>query len=116
MGVPLKAGSSSIGVVVVQSYTDKIRFGAQDKEILTFVSQQVASAIEHKRNEELLRRSEGRYRSLVESAAYGICRSTLDGKFIDVNSALVNMLGYKDAAEVLALDPRRDVFLKWPGS
>jgi two-component system cell cycle sensor histidine kinase/response regulator CckA len=111
MGVPLKAGNNSFGVLVVQSYTDNVRFGERDKEILTFVSQQLASAIEHKRSEEALRRSEARYRSLVQSAVYGLYRSSLEGKFLDVNPALITMLGYDSAEEVLALDPRHDVFL-----
>ena len=111
LGVPLRAANHIFGVLVVQSYTDNVRFGEKDKEILTFVSQQVASAVEHKRNEQALRRSEARYRSLVQSAVYGIYRSSLEGKFLDVNPALVAMLGYNSAQEVLDLDPRRDVFL-----
>jgi two-component system, cell cycle sensor histidine kinase and response regulator CckA len=111
LGVPLKAGSDIIGVVVVQSYSGNVRFGEADKNILTFVSQQLASAIDHKRNEEALRHSEARYRSLVQSAVYGIYRSGLDGKFLDMNSAVVSMLGYDSIEKVLALDPKRDVFL-----
>ena len=110
LGVPLKVGNTSIGAVVVQSYTENVRFGEKDKEILTFVSQQLASAIEHKRHEEALRRSEARYRSLVQSAAYGIYRASGKGQFLDVNPALITMLGYSSADEVLALDPQKDVF------
>jgi two-component system cell cycle sensor histidine kinase/response regulator CckA len=111
LGVPLKAAGNTFGVLVVQSYTDNVRFREKDRDILTFVSQQVASAIEHKRNEEALRRSEARYRSLVQSAVYGIYRSSLEGKFLDVNPALIAMLGYSSAEEVLGLDPQCDVFL-----
>jgi PAS domain S-box-containing protein len=111
LGVPLKAGNNTFGVLVVQSYTGNVRFGDKEKEVLTFVSQQLASAIEHKRNEEALRRSEARYRSLVQSAVYGIYRSSLEGRFFDVNPALIAMLGYDSAEEVLALDPKSDVFL-----
>lgn len=111
LGVPLKIGNDTIGVVVVQSYSGNIRFGEKEKGILTFVSQQLASALEHKRNEEALRRSEARYRSLVQSAAYGMYTSSVDGKFLDVNPALVAILGYDSAEEVLALDPMRDLFV-----
>ena len=111
LGVPLKAGNTTFGVLVVQSYGAGARFGEKDKEILQFVSQQLASAIEYKRNEEALRRSEARYRSLVQSAVYGIYRSSLEGRFFDVNPALIAMLGYESAEEVLALDPKSDVFL-----
>lgn len=111
VGVPLKVGSNAVGVLVVQSYSSNVRFGEKEKNILTFVSQQLASAVEHKRNEEALRRSEARYRSLVQSAVYGIYRCSLDGKFLDVNPALVTMLGYDLAEEVLALDPHKEVFV-----
>jgi PAS domain S-box-containing protein len=110
MGIPLRAGSNTFGVLVVQSYTECVRYGEKDKEILTFVSQQVASAIEHKRSEEALRHSEVRYRSLVQSAVYGIYRSSLQGKFLDVNPAMIAMLGYNSAEELLDLDPEKDVF------
>ena len=111
LGVPLRIGNTSIGALVVQSYNEKVRFGERDREILKFVSQQLATAIEHKRHEEALRRSEARYRSLILSAAYGIYRCSLEGKFLDVNPALINMLGYGSVEEVLALDPKQDVFL-----
>lgn len=111
LGVPLRAGNQTFGVLVVQSYSEDVRFSERDKEILTFVSQQVASAIDHKRHEEALRRSEARYRSLVQSAVYGICRSSVEGKFLDVNPALIHMLGYESPEEVVKLDPRQEVFL-----
>jgi two-component system, cell cycle sensor histidine kinase and response regulator CckA len=111
MGVPLKVGDRTFGALVVQTYSKSIRYGERDKEILTFVSQQLASAIEHKRSEQAVRRSEARYRSLVQSSVYGIYRSSLEGQFLDVNPALITMLGYESADEVLALDPRQDVFV-----
>ncbi|HZE26368.1 MAG TPA: PAS domain S-box protein [Terriglobales bacterium] len=111
MGVPLRVGNQTFGVLVVQSYHEDVRFGERDKEILTFVSQQLASAIDHKRHEEALRRSEARYRSLVQSAVYGMYRSSVEGRFLDVNPALITMLGYESAEDVLKLDPQREVFL-----
>jgi two-component system, cell cycle sensor histidine kinase and response regulator CckA len=44
--------------------------------------------------EHRLRRSEARYRSLIQGAAYGIYRTTLDGTILDANPALAAMLGY----------------------
>ncbi len=111
MGVPLRAGNQTFGVLVVQSYSEDVRFGERDKEVLTFVSQQLASAIDHKRHEEALRQSEARYRSLVQSAVYGIYRSNVDGRFLDVNPALIHMLGYESAEEIVKLDPPREVFV-----
>ena len=110
MGVPLKVNNHTFGALVVQTYSKNIRYGERDKEILTFVARQVASAVEIKRNEQALRRSEARYRSLVQSSVYGIYRSSLEGRFLDINPALITMLGYGSPDEVLLLDPENDVF------
>lgn len=112
MGVPLKVNNHTFGALVVQTYTKNIRYGERDKEILTFVARQVASAVEIKRNEQALRRSEARYRSLVQSSVYGIYRSSLEGRFLDVNPALIAMLGYGLAEDVLMLDPEKQVFAR----
>jgi two-component system cell cycle sensor histidine kinase/response regulator CckA len=111
LGIPLKSGTTCIGVLVVQSYNENARFGERDREILKFVSQQLAAAIEHKRYEEALRRSEARSRSLISCAAFGICRCALGGRFLDVNPALISMLGYESVDELLKLDARRQVFV-----
>jgi two-component system cell cycle sensor histidine kinase/response regulator CckA len=111
LGVPLKCGTTCIGALVVQSYNENTRFAERDREILKFVSQQLAAAIEHKRYEEALRRSEARSRSLILSAAFGICRCTLSGRFLDVNPALINMLGHASVEDVLQLDVKREVFV-----
>jgi two-component system cell cycle sensor histidine kinase/response regulator CckA len=112
MGVPLRVNSHTFGALVVQTYSKNIRYGERDKEVLTFVARQLASAVEIKRNELALRRSEARYRSLVQSSVYGIYRSSLEGRFLDVNPALISMLGYESAEEVLMLDPEKDVFAR----
>ena len=114
LGVPLKSGATCIGALVVQTYSENSRYGERDREILKFVSQQLAAAIEHKRDEEALRRSETRSRSLILSAAFGICRCTLAGRFLDVNPALINMLGYASVADLLQLDAKREVFINSP--
>src|SRR4029077_11726924 len=41
----------------------------------------------------------------------GIYRSSLEGRFFDVNPALITMLGYDSVEQVLALDPKADVFV-----
>lgn len=110
MGVPLKVNNHTFGTLVIQTYSKNARYGQRDKEILTFVARQLASVLEIKRNEQALKRSEARYRSLVQSSVYGIYRSSLEGRFLDVNLALITMLGYESAEDVLLLDPEKDVF------
>ena len=49
---------------------------------------------ERDRAERKLRHSQARYRALVGNLAYGMCRWNMEGKLMDVNQALVTMLGY----------------------
>ena len=51
LGVPLRSGDRTFGVLAVQSYTDGIRYGEREKDLLVFVSQHIAAAIEKKRTE-----------------------------------------------------------------
>jgi len=61
------------------------------------------------RAERDLGRSEARYRALVGNLNYGICRCSLDGGFLEVNEAMMRMLGCESREELLALDLARDV-------
>ena len=51
--------------------------------------------------QEGLRRSEVNFRSLVTHAPYGVCRCDSAGILLDVNPALVAMLGYGSGAELV---------------
>jgi PAS domain S-box-containing protein len=51
--------------------------------------------------QEGLRRSEMNFRSLVTNAPYGICRCDSSGKLLNVNPALLAMLGYSSAQEIV---------------
>ena len=111
LGVPLKRGENTFGVLAVQHYAARTHFGERERDVLTFVSQQVANAIERKRSEEALSRSESRYRSLVQSAVVGILRATREWKFLEVNPALATMLGFQSPVEFLNEGGGHEVFL-----
>jgi PAS domain S-box-containing protein len=66
---------------------------------------------DQRRAEEELRRSEADHRGLVEHAPLGIYRSTIDGRFVAVNQALVGMLGYTSAEEFIGLSLPQDVYV-----
>lgn len=56
LGVALKINDKPIGVIVVQDYSDKTTYGEEEKQLLTYVSEQIASAITKKRNDEELKK------------------------------------------------------------
>ena len=61
------------------------------------------------RAEKDLRHSEACYRALAGNLSYGICRCSLDGRFLEVNEAMMRILGYASREELLALDLARDI-------
>ncbi len=54
VGAPLVSQGKTVGVIVVQSYAEGVRFDEEDKRVLNFVSEQVAMAIARKRAQERL--------------------------------------------------------------
>ena len=61
-------------------------------------------------SERELRASERRYRSLFENVIEGIYQSSLDGRMLAANPALVRMLGYESVEELQSLDIARDLY------
>ena len=59
---------------------------------------------ERNRVEKKLQHSEAHYRALMGNLAFGICRCGMQGQFVDVNRALVTMLGYASKEELLGLN------------
>lgn len=54
LGVPLRSASEVIGVLSVQSYESETAYNERDVEVLTFVAQHIAAAIERRRYENSL--------------------------------------------------------------
>ncbi|MFL6300426.1 MAG: PAS domain S-box protein [Terriglobales bacterium] len=93
MGVPLKDGDVTFGVLALQSYRENVRYGERDKEILTFVSQHIAAAIAQKRSDSALRESEGKFRAVADTATSAIYVQD-HGQLLYVNRAAELMTGY----------------------
>ena len=96
---------------MTDAFMQKGAFDCVDKNRLNRLPLAVALAVEEKtrreeRNhaEKELRHSEAHYRALVENPTYGICHFDVDGRFLDVNEALVAMLGYGSKEELMAVN------------
>ncbi len=65
---------------------------------------------ESKRMKQTLNESEDKYRNLIRSSLDGVYKSTPEGAFVEVNPALVRMLGYNSEEELLAIDIKNDLY------
>ena len=63
-----------------------------------------------KHSEEMLRQSETKYRNLIETMPDGVYRSTPEGKFIEVNDAMVRILGYDSKEDLMSIDIKTQLY------
>ena len=95
LGVPLATGDRTWGVIGVQTYDEGVRYTERDRDLLVFVAQHVASAIEQKRQEDALRESERRYRQMFENnRAVQILLDPASGRIVDANMAAAEFYGW----------------------
>jgi len=109
--IPFILATNNLDEEMTDAFIRKGAFDCVDKNRLNRLPLAVGLAIEEKtRREERdhaekeLRHSEAHYRALVENPTYGICRFDVDGRFLDVNGALVAMLGYGSKDELMAVN------------
>ena len=67
---------------------------------------------ERKKAEDELRISEEDYKRLFANVGVGVYISSKEGKFLDANKALLDMLGYKDKKEFLKIDIAKDLYVR----
>ncbi|MBL9127283.1 MAG: PAS domain S-box protein [Verrucomicrobiales bacterium] len=105
LGVPLAIRGRPFGVLAVQEYHNPEAFGSEEKDVLGFVAEQIAIAIDRRRTVDELRASEARLRESEErfSKAFHNCQGALaivsleDGRYLDVNEGFVRTYGYSRA-------------------
>jgi PAS domain S-box-containing protein len=64
------------------------------------------------RAKERIRASEEDYRRLFENIPTGLYLSTKEGRFLDANKALLDMLGYEGKEEFLNIDIAKDLYVR----
>jgi diguanylate cyclase (GGDEF)-like protein/PAS domain S-box-containing protein len=109
--IPFILATSNLDEEMTDAFIRKGAFDCVDKNRLNRLPLAVGLAIEEKtRREERdhaekeLRHSEAHYRALVENPTYGICRFDGEGRFLNVNDALVAMLGYGSKDDLMAVN------------
>jgi len=103
LGVPLKIQDKTIGVLAVQSYTPGVRFSDAHKDILGFVSNQVAMAIERKRAEEALQQKLDALSVLHTVATVG-AEATSEDDLIERATTIIGEVLFPDNFGFMLLD------------
>ncbi|HOW43840.1 MAG TPA: response regulator [Candidatus Aminicenantes bacterium] len=95
LGVPLKRGERTFGVLVIQSYQEDFHYSERDRELLIFVSQHIADALWRKQAERELRDSQRFLEAVFNGIQDGI--SVLDGdlNILQVNQAMNRLYAHQ---------------------
>jgi diguanylate cyclase (GGDEF)-like protein/PAS domain S-box-containing protein len=114
--IPFILVTKTLETDLVDEFMRKGASDCVDKNRLVRLPLAVAVAVERRaqrgeqdRVEKALRHSEAHYRALLENPTYGICRFDVDGKFLEVNEALVTMLGYGSKEDLKAANLATDI-------
>jgi len=116
--IPLLFVTTAMGSESIAQLTAEGAFDYVEQEHLAQLPMAVRRVLNEKKlREELqeagkaLRHSQSLYRALVENPAYGICRCDPQGRFLDVNQALLTMLGYEAKEQLLAANRDSEIVL-----
>jgi PAS domain S-box-containing protein len=120
MGSPLLIREEVIGVVALQSYTNPYAYDEVDLQLLTAVSQQIATAIERKRFLDKLQESEERLNFLVKNSSDCLIIINADGSLRYVSPAAEKISGYpvielerRSIDTLIHPDDLQDVMVAW---
>jgi PAS domain S-box-containing protein len=113
LGAPLQSNGETFGVLVVQSYTPGVRYKESDKQILAFVSTQVATAIIRMQSEQALQRQLEALSVLHAVAAAGAEADDEDA-FIRRATEIIAENLFPDNFGILLIDPRENVLRLHP--
>jgi len=140
LGVPLRLPDRIIGVLCVQSYDPTACYSEDDQLLLEFAARHIAGAVERRRIEDALSKSEERYRSFIAHSSEGIWCFGVDepidtslpeevqigiilekAHLIECNDTFARMYGYETADEIAGIplksllppeDPRTTEYLR----
>jgi PAS domain S-box-containing protein len=108
LGVPLKIGARTIGLIGLAN--KEPGYTLADQQDVEALSVAFVEALNRMRAEEALKESEERFRTLVENSTVGIYRTTLDGRILMTNPTLIEMLGYESFTDLAKRDLEREGF------
>jgi two-component system cell cycle sensor histidine kinase/response regulator CckA len=90
LGVPLKTASGTIGVLGIQNFSTTTRLGDSEKNLLSLLSGQIATAIERKQSDEKIREQA----TLLNKSQDGITLETIDGVVTYWNEGAAKLFGW----------------------
>ncbi len=90
IGVPLKTGSGTIGIIGIENYSPVTKFGNEEENILSLLSGQIAAAIERKQSDEKILEQA----ALLNKTQDAVILEAIDGTIMFWNQAAYKIFGW----------------------
>ncbi len=90
----MRVGTVEVYYIEKKPEIDEGPFLKEERNLINAVAERIGQIIEHKQAEESLTKSEERFRGVFDQAAVGVARLTPDGKGVEVNNKLCDIVGY----------------------
>ena len=99
-----------VGFIGFDWIQDKLKWSEEKISLLKIVGDLLVLAYERKNTEELLKQSEKQYQTLFEKSSDVVFISTPEGKFLDINSAGLELFGYSSKEDILKINITEDLY------
>lgn len=104
LGSPLEVNEKLIGLIAVQSYHDPNLYSRSDLDILNFVSEQVAIAIQRKRSQDALNIEKTSLEALIEHSPFAIAILEDGSRIQRINKAFTDLFGFGEECIGMNID------------
>ncbi len=117
--IHLKSGSVAIiPITVNEKIVGTLQLNKKEENAFTIenirffegICSNIGITLMRKQAEQIVKESEKKYRSLIKNMPDGVYKSTEEGRFIEVNQAMVKMLGYDCTEDLLAVDIKKQMY------
>lgn len=110
VSMPLYSRNELIGFFQLASVEPEC-FTSANISLIVAVTNQLVIMLENARLYDQIKDSERKYRSIFDNISVGLYQTTLDGRILTANPALVRLLGYESVEALLAADLRQDIYV-----
>lgn len=113
VSIPMQVGKKLVGVLNLNMVNRVRPFTLGQMKALTVLASTAAAALKSASLHAQLQKAEANYRSIFENAVEGIFQSTAAGRFISMNPAMADILGYASPEEAVEgiTDIKRQIYV-----
>ncbi|MCX6267860.1 MAG: PAS domain S-box protein [Bacteroidetes bacterium] len=101
--IPFRNAGEIVGLLQLND-RKKDRFTPTMIQFFESIGEAIGLALMRKQAEKAISDKDAIYQNLLEQSLDGVYKSTHEGKFVEVNPAMVKMLGYESIAELKEID------------